>query len=249
MNGSFNEYAQVYNQLYSDKDYVGETNYIDELIQLHRPGSDSILEYGSGTGIHGRLLGELGYRVLGIEPSSSMLAFASETTNFSIRQGDLREHSEYGKSFDACLILFHVFNYLISAEEQKAAFANIGRQLSPGGILLLEVWHGPAVESQQPDLRVKEVEGDFGSILRIARPTDVTKSSVSVNYDIFYRPDKDLSYHRIQETHILRPTYPSEIVDFCASEDFEILATEEFLTKAAPSTNTWSVLYVLRARP
>lgn len=248
MSEAFNEYAEVYDHLYSDKDYIGETKYIDQLIQIFRPGSESILEYGSGTGVHGRLLGNLGYRVLGIEPSRSMLAYASQTANFSIRRGDLRERSEYGKTFDACLILFHVFNYLTSAEEQIAAFANIRGQLSSGGLVLLEVWHGPAVASQKPSLRVKEVEGDFGSILRIARPTDITKTSVCVNYDIFYRPDKDQSYHRIQETHVLRPTYPEEISNFCKAVDFEIVDVHEFLSKNPPSLKTWSVVYVLRAR-
>jgi SAM-dependent methyltransferase len=247
VSASFNKYAEVYNYLYSDKDYASESSYIDELIKLYRPGSRTILEFGSGTGVHGRLFGNLGYETLGVEPSRSMIEFATETDNFTITQGDLRESSDYKTTFDVCLVLFHVFNYLTTLEEQKAAFANMRGQLAPGGLLFLEVWHGPAVESQKPGLRVKEVQGDFGHILRIARPTDIKKTSVSVNYDIFFRPNQDDSYNRIQETHVLRPTYPEDIFFLCEEANLEILDAHEFGSKALPSLETWSVMYLLRA--
>jgi SAM-dependent methyltransferase len=244
---SFNKYAEVYNHLYSDKDYVGESSYIDQLIQEHRPGSREILEFGSGTGVHGRLLGNLGYNVLGVEPSTSMISSATETGNFRITQGDMRKKSDYKISFDVCLVLFHAFNYLTSVEEQRATFSNIRQQLTPGGILFLEVWHGPAVESQKPSLRVKEVKGQFGHVMRIARPTNIRKTSVSVRYDIFYRPNPDQLFQHIQETHVLRPTYIEDISILCKETGFEIMDTQEFMSKAPLSLETWSAIYAIKA--
>ena len=247
MNESFNEYAEVYNYLYSDKDYIGEANYVHELIQLHRKGAISVLEYGSGTGVHGRLLGELSYKVKGIEPSDQMLSLAKESDNFSIQKGDIREYKDFGYEFEVCLVLFHVFNYLQSLQDQRKAFENIRKQLSFGGLALLEVWHGPAVEFQKPELRIKEVAGEFGAILRTARPIEVTRHSVSVKYDIFYRPGNQQSYQRIQETHVLRPTYPDEINVLCQETDFRVIGSQAFYSNAPVSKDTWSVIYILQA--
>ena len=247
MSEAFNEYAEVYNFLYSDKDYIGEANYVHKLIQLHKKGAMEVLEYGSGTGIHGRLLGELNYKVKGIEPSDHMLSLAQESDNFSFQKGDIREYKDFGNEFEVCLVLFHVFNYLESVQDQRKAFENIRKQLSVGGLALLEVWHGPAVEFQKPEIRVKEVVGEFGTILRTARPLEVARHSVSIKYDIFFRPVSSHSYHRIQETHVLRPTYPEEINVLCQETDFRVLGTHAFNSDAPASKDTWSVIYILQA--
>ena len=54
----FDAYAAYYDLLYKDKDYAGETEYVHRLIQRFNPGAKSILELGSGTGKHARLLAE-----------------------------------------------------------------------------------------------------------------------------------------------------------------------------------------------
>ena len=69
----FEKYAKYYDLLYQDKDYKEETDYISSLINKHHPETKKVLEFGSGSGIHGRLLGNLGYQVTGIERSQQMI--------------------------------------------------------------------------------------------------------------------------------------------------------------------------------
>jgi SAM-dependent methyltransferase len=70
----FADYARYYDLLYRDKDYAAEAEYVAGLIRKFHPSARSILELGSGTGIHASLLAEKGITVHGIERSPEMLA-------------------------------------------------------------------------------------------------------------------------------------------------------------------------------
>ena len=59
----FADYARYYDLLYRDKDYAAEAEYVAGLIRKFHPSARSILELGSGTGIHASLLTEKGFTV------------------------------------------------------------------------------------------------------------------------------------------------------------------------------------------
>ena len=59
----FDAYSRYYDLLYQDKDYDGEVDYIDSLLRKYKTPGNDLLEFGSGTGKHGRLLIEKGYNI------------------------------------------------------------------------------------------------------------------------------------------------------------------------------------------
>ena len=75
---AFGGYARYYDLLYRDKDYLGETEFVERLIQRHSPGARRILELGCGTGIHAVMLAEKGYEVTGLDLSEGMLEVAAQ---------------------------------------------------------------------------------------------------------------------------------------------------------------------------
>ena len=52
----FEAYGRYYDLLYRDKDYTAEVKYINSLLYQHGVLGNELLELGSGTGRHGRLL-------------------------------------------------------------------------------------------------------------------------------------------------------------------------------------------------
>lgn len=100
----FNAYGHYYDLLYYDKDYAAETDYISRLLKTYGAGKD-VLEFGSGTGKHGRLLAERGYQVTGVERSAEMIACAQQTESFACIEGDICT-IRLDRSFDAVLALF-----------------------------------------------------------------------------------------------------------------------------------------------
>lgn len=120
----FDEYARYYDLLYRDKDYQAEADYVAGLIQRFNPKAQSILELGSGTGIHAALLTEKGFTVHGIG-SAELLARSLALTKknmisghdrLTFSQGDIR-HIRLSRQFDTVISLFHVISHSVRESE------------------------------------------------------------------------------------------------------------------------------------
>jgi SAM-dependent methyltransferase len=139
----FADYARYYDLLYRDKDYAAEAEYVAGLIRKFHPSAGSILELGSGTGIHASLLAEKGFTVHGIERSPEMLARsqalaenrAAGDDRLTFTTGDIRD-VRLNKRFEAVIALFHVISYQTTNEDVTAAFETARQHLNPGGVFI-----------------------------------------------------------------------------------------------------------------
>lgn len=242
----FDEYGKHYDLLYRDKNYAAETDYIDRLVNRWRAPGKAVLEFGSGTGKHGRLLADRGYAVLGIERSAEMVSRATHGGGFTSIQGDVCEVS-VGQSFDIVLALFHVVSYQVSDISTKAVFAKAAEHLRDGGLFIFDVWHGPAVLAERPSVRVKRAELSPIKVVRIAEPRmNEAQRHVTVAYTLFTSEDDGAVWRSTQEEHQMRYFDREDIGAMCRSSGFTLLRTEEWLTGREPSPSTWGVCYVLR---
>jgi SAM-dependent methyltransferase len=255
----FNEYARYYDLLYRDKDYEAEADYIAGLIRRFCPTGRSILELGSGTGKHARLLFDRGFRVHGIERSPEMLARSlnaaasvpqtSPLPDLSFSLGDIRTARLPGK-FDAAISLFHVLSYQTANNDVKAAFETARRHLNPGGIFIFDVWYGPAVLTQRPEVRIKRMADDQSEITRLAEPViHPNENRVDVHYYVFVRNPATRAVSELKETHAMRYFFKPEIELWAASSGFAIAYFEEWLSANPIGADTWSACFCLRALP
>jgi len=127
----FDAYSHYYDLLYKDKNYDSEVNYIHSLLKEHGVSGSEVLEFGSGTGGHGRLLAENGYNIIGIELSESMVQNAQQSDGFRSQLDDIRT-VRMGRSFNAVLALFHVVSYQTSNEDVIAVFQSAATHLEKG---------------------------------------------------------------------------------------------------------------------
>ena len=247
---NFQRYSAFYDLLYADKDYAAEADYVARVLGPAR----SVLELGSGTGRHGRLLAERGFDVLGVELSAEMAAEARRRScnggpsagTFSCDVGDLRSFRA-GRTFDAVISLFHVISYQTGNDDLAAAFKTAAGHLAPGGLFLFDVWHGPAVLTQQPSVRTREAADPARRLRRTATPTlDTNLGTVRVDYDMACEDLVTGEATRFGETHLMRYLFPTEIGLLAAAAGFQQLGSEEFLTGRPPSPDTWGVAYLLR---
>lgn len=256
MSSVFNAYARYYDLLYCDKDYAGEAAYVDRLIQRHRSGTRSLLELGSGTGKHARLLAEKGYEVHGVERSADMLAIAqaapfgapsSGLRPPTFSQGDLRD-VRVGKPFEAVISLFHVISYMPANADLLKAFATARAHLVPGGLFVFDFWYGPAVLSERPAVRVKRMEDDRLAVTRLAEPVLNTEAcQVEVNYHLFLRDKAADRVEEIRETHLMRYLFLPEVEHLLASSGLGLRHAEEWMTGQTASPSTWGVCVVAEA--
>jgi SAM-dependent methyltransferase len=242
----FNAYSRYYDLLYQDKDYVGEVDYIQALLISQGVTQGSLLEFGSGTGIHGGLLAARGYHVHGVERSPEMVARALDVERFTCQQGDICS-VRVGRTFDAVLSLFHVISYQITNADLAAVFTRAREHLKPEGVFIFDFWYSPAVYSQRPSVRVKRMADKQLEIIRLAEPViHPNENRVDVNYTIFARDLVSGTVEMATETHPMRHFSLPEI-DLLATENgFERIITEEFLSSKPAGEDTWGVCVTLK---
>ena len=248
----FAEYAKYYDLLYKDKPYKREAAYITKILKKHVPAAKSLIELGCGSGVHASYLAQEGFRVYGVDQSESMLEAAKErcakVPQVSLHKGDVRSVRLNVKT-DAVLSLFHVVSYQTSDADVRAMFATAGEHLQAGGVFFFDVWYGPAVLTDRPVLRVKELADDEVHITRIATPTmDATKNLVDVHYRLIAKNKKTGAYSETDEHHLMRYFFTPELSKFAADAGFEVIDSHEWITENSPSFNSWGVSFICQKK-
>ena len=242
----FNAYSRYYDLLYRDKDYVAEAEYIAGLLERFGVSGKRLLEFGSGTGKHGRLLAKRGYEVTGIERSAEMVAQAEAAPGFFCQQGDICT-VQLGQTFDAVLSLFHVVSYQTTNDTVQAVFARAAEHLEAGGLFVFDVWYSLAVYAQKPETRIKRIADEAIEITRIAEPAlHPNENCVDVNYTIFAHDLASGTVETMTETHPMRHFSLPELDLLAKMSGFAVVGTEEFLTGNRPSEETWGVCLILK---
>ncbi len=247
MSVNFQNYSKYYNLLYEDKDYTSEVRYVESVIREHSPDAKNILEYGSGTGIHGMLLQGSGYSMYGLEQSEGMVLEARRR-GFSCQVADISNFN-LDRKFDVVISLFHVISYLTDNEILINAFKNASEHLNNEGIFIFDVWYSPAVYSQSPSVKIKRMANEKLKVTRIAEPeVHQNANVVDVNFTVIAKDLKTNQTDEFKECHPMRHFSCPEIGLLASLCNFEIIKTEEFLTGNEPSSDTWGVCFVLRKK-
>lgn len=248
-------YSDAYDLIYGEKDYAGECDLIERLFQIYGDHTiHSILDLGCGTGGHAHLLAGRGYKVVGVDRSESMLAYArkkasafSDDFRVQFRQGDVRG-VDLDQRFDAVLMMFAVLGYQNGNEDVLAALKTARRHLAVGGLFLFDVWYGPAVLRERPGERVKEIATPTGQILRTAQgEIDTRQHLCNVHYQVS-RLEKGRPAEHTEELHTMRYFFPLELEFFLQCAGFGVLrlgAFPEF--DREPDETTWNVMCAAKA--
>ena len=116
MKNLFDLIGDYYDLIYLEKNYSDEASFVINLLEKYKIEGKSILELGSGTGIHATELAEKGYFVQGIERSQQMLLRSKMHARYKALHGDIRDIS-LDRKFDAVISLFHVISYQITNKD------------------------------------------------------------------------------------------------------------------------------------
>jgi SAM-dependent methyltransferase len=245
---NFNQYSLYYDLLYRDKDYKGESDYVIELISEFNINASSIIELGCGTGSHAKYLSQSGFNITGIERSEEMVKEANlkNISNFDPIVGDICNF-ELNKKFDAAISLFHVISYLTDNNSLINCFKRVNQHLKPNGVFLFDIWFTPAVYSLKPDTRIKRLEDENISILRIAESKcNFETNVVEVQFDVCIIDKKTNEVQVFNEIHPMRHFSLPELELLAKLTGFKMVKSEEFKTKKLPDDKTWGVNIVFK---
>jgi SAM-dependent methyltransferase len=249
------DYAAAYDLIYADKGYEQEVELLERIFATYGQGPvRSVLDLGCGTGSHAIPLAQRGHTVVGVDRSSAMLDQARARARLpcptlTFEQGDLRQ-LELTRSFDAVLMMFAVLGYQLENADVVAALASAGRHTRPGGLLVFDVWYGPAVLTERPAPRVKVSELPHGQLVRVANgELDARHHACHVSYRVWRIEDQRLT-GETRERHTVRYFFPLELELLLGQAGFELLRLGGFpQLEHEPDTSTWNVCVVARRAP
>jgi len=241
------EYASVYDVFYQDKDYGRECDNIEALT-----GADGralrILDLGCGTGGHAEVLARRGHMVTGVDRSADMIGIARHKAASSVhggridfRVGDIRT-LHIDRKFDVVIMMFAVLGYQTSDGDIMAALRAARAHLTAGGRLLCDFWYGPAVLSQRPSARTREIDSPAGRITRSASSRlDAERRIATV--DIGWRGPGFREARA--EQHVMRYFFRDELEVSLRIAGFELVQVGAWPEWERPADETTWNAYVL----
>ena len=252
----FDGYSSYYDLLYKDKNYKSESEYISSLIKSHSPNATSVLELGSGTGIHAEYLASYGFSVHGIDLSAGMVEKANErkkklipdiSNRLLFEAGDIRD-VRTGQKYDVVISLFHVISYQTTNDDLLKAFETAAIHLKKGGIFIFDFWFGPCVLTNQPSIKIKRMSDETLEILRIAEPVLFPNTNiVKVNFTIFISDILSNAKHNvIKESHLMRYLFLPELENL--NKKFNLLNTYAWMSMLSPTINDWAAISIMKLK-
>jgi SAM-dependent methyltransferase len=248
------DYAKCYDALYAEKNYESECDLIERLLHSHGNAKiSSILDLGCGTGNHALPLARRGFEVVGVDRSEFMLEQArnkasssASTCHADFYNADIR-HVDLGRRFDSVLMMFAVLGYQLANVDVMGTLRAARRHLNPGGLLLFDVWHGPAVLLQRPSERLRVIPIVNGKILRTgSSELDTNRHICTVKYHLWTCTERLVS--ESEEEHTVRYFFPLELDLFLELAGFAPVRSGAFPEfERIPDENTWNALCLARA--
>jgi SAM-dependent methyltransferase len=249
-------YADAYDLLYEEKDYLAECDLLESLFQTYGVGPiNRIIDLGCGTGNHAIPLASRGYQLTGVDRSVNMLSQAEKKARASSGSGNVSFECgdvctvDLGQTFDAGIMMFAVLGYQLQNPDVCAALRTARRHLRQGGLFIFDVWYGPAVLYQRPAQRARVIPTPDGEMLRFSNgELDIQRQLCGVKIHLWRLAGNKLVAN-IEESHQMRYFFALELELFLEVAGFNLVRLGGFPDfPQEPTETTWNVLAVARAR-
>lgn len=134
--------ADVYDAIYSGKDYDRNAAYLLDAIRQHHPSARTLLETACGTGQFLRRF-QPDLDVSGLDISPGMLARAAmRVPDAELHAGDMAGFS-LDRQYDVVCCLFRSIAYLKTTSRLAESICTMARHVAPDGIVLVEPFFTP----------------------------------------------------------------------------------------------------------
>lgn len=222
----FTHTANIYDSIYSFKDYASEAKQLFEIINSRKPGASSVLDIGCGTAEHHKYLID-NFKVDGIDISQQFVNISQSknpTGNYTV--ADMRNFM-LNASYDVILCLFSSIGYLQSTDEIISALACFKKHLNPGGLILIEPWFSPDTwQAGNVNMLTYEKEG-----IRICRMSHSHRAGNFSILDFQYLiGTKENGVQHFSEKHKLRLSTNEEMISAFQTAGLRVHFEEKGLT-------------------
>ncbi len=199
----FTSSADLYDLVYSWKDYAAESAKVAELIHAKTKGeAKAILDVACGTGKHIELLKST-FVCMGIDLDPNLLEIARRRNPESSFQIADMTNFDLGVQFDAVICLFSAIGYVVNRTSLNNALKCFANHVRPGGVAIVEPWLTPdvfvdghihALNVNLPDIKISRM-----NVGKIAQGEE----NLITPLEFFYQIITKDGLERFEETHTL----------------------------------------------
>ncbi len=136
----YKEFADIYDLIYSFKDYKKEVKKIKKLIKKYKSTDGSeLLDVACGTGEHLQYLKD-SFICTGVDINEGILNVAKKKVKGVIfKQADM-VNFDLNNKFDVIISLFSSIGYVKTYDNLEKTIVNFANHLKQGGVLIIEPW-------------------------------------------------------------------------------------------------------------
>jgi SAM-dependent methyltransferase len=222
----FSQSADIYDLVYSFKDYKQESEDIRSAIRSTCPSCTTILDIACGTGEHHKHL-SAAFIIDGMDFEAAFLEIARpKNPKGQYFKGDMKDFST-GKKYDVVLCLFSSIGYLRDEAEIVKALRCFKEHLNPGGVMMVEPWF---TRETWKDGKAHMItyDKDGLKICRMNRSSSAGKFSLIDFHYLVGSDEKDVYY--FTERHELRMSSKEEMLNAFDEAGLEVRYEEKGLT-------------------
>jgi SAM-dependent methyltransferase len=234
--------SRVYDDIMAEIDYEYWADYLDGIIQEHKPETQQILELACGTGNLAFSLNELGcYNILATDINAEMVEIAKQ------KKGELAFYPEHlhfetkdatdftvNDKVDAIICVFDSLNYLTTDAKIEGFISNSYQALKDGGLLLFDfVTEKHCVENANDFAFEESFYKDYRIVREARFPDDNRNHTTSFN---IYKGTNSLEL-LAREIHIQKPYSLPYIETKLSMNNFKISGVYGDFTDQKPTKN------------
>lgn len=143
MTESYNNFARFYDLFTDNVDYEGYAKFFHTIMEGHSGKDKILLDLACGTGTLSILFSAMGYDVIAVDSSASMLSEAlqkacSRGENILFLNQDMREIDLYG-TINCCVCTLDSLNHLESMEDVRKTFSRVSLFMESGGVFVFDI--------------------------------------------------------------------------------------------------------------
>lgn len=139
----FAQTAELYDKIYSFKDYAQEARVLARLVKQRNPAARTLLDVACGTGKHLEFLRKR-FRADGVDILPEFCGLARRRNpGARIFRADMTALA-LPRRYDAVVCLFSSIGYVRTEPRLRRAVASTAAALAPQGVLVVEPWFTPA---------------------------------------------------------------------------------------------------------
>jgi len=135
----YTDSSDVYDLIYSFKDYEKESADIIQVIKSAKPACKSILDVGCGTSEHHKYLSKH-FSIDGIDLNDRFIEISREKNPNGTYRTENMASFDLNKQYDVIICLFSSIGYLETTDEILASLRCFNKHLNPNGMVILEPW-------------------------------------------------------------------------------------------------------------